>query len=348
MLAEPNPVLGADGRIHLAYELLLLNPLPTPSTVTRIEVLDAGHLAPVLADLSGPALAAVLSPFGGGTGTTAGAGQAQRAVLDVSLPGTARPRALVHRITVAEVPLPQLANPFLAARTGVAANRAIVLGPPLRGPRWVDFGGCCGPVEHRIAIQPLNGGLHVSQRFAVDIVRLGADGRLFDGPADQVASFPYYGAPVVAAAAGVVVAAQDDQPDQIPFQPTPPGEPRTILGNNVIVDIGHGRFTAYAHLKPGSVAVAVGARVRAGQQLGLLGNSGNSDFPHLHFQVMDAPSALASNGLPFVLRSFDSPGSVPPPDQIDVTQPIPVRPILAGHFERVIPMNLQVMNFPNG
>jgi len=60
---------------------------------------------------------------------------------------------------------------------------------------------------------------------------------------------------------------------------------------------------------------------------------------------MDGPSVLASNGLPFALRSFDSEGSVPPLDQIDITRPIPVGPELRGHHQRVITMNRQVIDF---
>jgi murein DD-endopeptidase MepM/ murein hydrolase activator NlpD len=72
----------------------------------------------------------------------------------------------------------------------------------------------------------------------------------------------------------------------------------------VIVDIGSGRYAIYAHLKPGSVTVKEGEHVGRGQVLGRLGNSGNSGAPHLHFHVMDAPSALgADHNLPYV---FDS------------------------------------------
>src|SRR3954471_18618605 len=89
----------------------------------------------------------------------------------------------------------------------------------------------------------------------------------------------------------------------------------TSAATYVVVDIGGGRFAFYAHLQPGSLKVHVGDRVRAGQVLGLVGNSGNTDFPHLHFHVMNGPSPLASDGLPFEFRSFTSPGSVANPDQ---------------------------------
>ena len=73
-----------------------------------------------------------------------------------------------------------------------------------------------------------------------------------------------------------MVAAVDRSPDEIPFQDPNYTEPAPISGNHVVVDIGGGRYAYYAHLKPGSVRVAVGQRVRAGQQLGQVGNSGNT------------------------------------------------------------------------
>jgi murein DD-endopeptidase MepM/ murein hydrolase activator NlpD len=60
----------------------------------------------------------------------------------------------------------------------------------------------------------------------------------------------------------------------------------------------------YAHLQPGSIKVHQGDKVRTGQVLGLVGNTGNSLVPHLHFQLMDQPSSLASNGLPYEIDNF--------------------------------------------
>jgi murein DD-endopeptidase MepM/ murein hydrolase activator NlpD len=55
------------------------------------------------------------------------------------------------------------------------------------------------------------------------------------------------------------------------------------------------------------MTVGKGDRVRKRQLLGLLGNTGNSDGPHLHFHIMDGPSPLQPNGLPFVYYT-GSPG----------------------------------------
>lgn len=56
-----------------------------------------------------------------------------------------------------------------------------------------------------------------------------------------------------------------------------------------MIDIGAGRYVAFAHLRPGSISVAVGDQVRPGQKIAEIGNSGNTDQPHLHLQVQNTP-----------------------------------------------------------
>jgi murein DD-endopeptidase MepM/ murein hydrolase activator NlpD len=78
----------------------------------------------------------------------------------------------------------------------------------------------------------------------------------------------------------------------------------TMGGNLVVLDLGKDLYAFYSHLQPGSIRVKPDDRVRVGQVLGLVGNSGNGNAPHLHFQVSDGPSLLLSDGVPFVLDSF--------------------------------------------
>jgi murein DD-endopeptidase MepM/ murein hydrolase activator NlpD len=73
----------------------------------------------------------------------------------------------------------------------------------------------------------------------------------------------------------------------------------------VIIDLGGGHFAFYAHFQPGSLRVKLGDRVKRGQVLGLVGNSGNSTEPHLHFHVSDANSPLATEGIPYVFDAFE-------------------------------------------
>ena len=93
------------------------------------------------------------------------------------------------------------------------------------------------------------------------------------------------GVAVIAAADGVVIIAKDGQPDLL-MQDTGPGKTREERnGNWVALQHDGGWVTTYAHMRKGSVAVREGQRVARGAQLGLIGLSGNSDFPHVHFAV---------------------------------------------------------------
>lgn len=93
------------------------------------------------------------------------------------------------------------------------------------------------------------------------------------------------GVDVIAAADGEVIVAEDGIPDML-MQDTGPGKTaRERNGNRVAIHHGGSWVTTYAHLKKGTVAVKVGDRVTRGQKLGLVGLSGNSDFPHVHFAV---------------------------------------------------------------
>ena len=90
--------------------------------------------------------------------------------------------------------------------------------------------------------------------------------------------------------------------------------------------------------------------MNSGDVLGELGNSGNFDGPHLHFQLMDAPSLLASESLPFVLRRFALRGIVPSLDafgQAYTTQtPVPYTSEGAGPYRNRGPVGLDILDLP--
>ena len=121
-----------------------------------------------------------------------------------------------------------------------------------------------------------------------------------------------YGEEVLAVADGTVIATKDGIPENVALSDkrAVPITLDTITGNLVVVDIGNGRYATFAHLIPKSLRVSVGEKVRRGQVLGLLGNSGNSDAPHLHFHVTDGSSAMGSEGVPYIFESVQHRGSV--------------------------------------
>lgn len=93
------------------------------------------------------------------------------------------------------------------------------------------------------------------------------------------------GVAVLAAAVGVVRATRDGMADVDMRQADPATLKNQGGGNTVVLDHGDGWQTIYAHLRQGSVAVKPGDRVEAGQRLGLVGLSGLTVFPHVHFEV---------------------------------------------------------------
>ena len=120
--------------------------------------------------------------------------------------------------------------------------------------------------------------------------RLTGDGH--DGTDIRVPDFPAMdrGVAVVAAAPGVVKAVRDGMADASVRKSGPGEGGREAIagreaGNGVVIDHGDGWETQYSHLKRGSIAVKPGDRVAAGQRLGLIGLSGQTEYPHVHFSV---------------------------------------------------------------
>lgn len=147
-----------------------------------------------------------------------------------------------------------------------------------------------------------------------------------------------------------MVETRDGLPEAVPGAFPPNLAVGDGTGNGVTVDMGEGRFAPYAHMVPGSVAVKQGDTVQPGTFLGLLGNSGNSDAPHLHFQITDRPSALVANGLPFVYdRWFLEGRVVGTAAQLDEAEaaglPLPFNSSGRGERVREMPVMFDVASF---
>lgn len=324
--ATENPLvhfLATDGQYHLEYQLLFVNAKAFAATLTSGEVLDpetetpTGNNTALSADGADVSfkwrLFANTPPLRATAyGDTIGKGEAGLMYFWLSYPSlNAIPSSLQHRFSSTATPLPGRTVHYTAEDDGsmlVSPNGPLVISPPLSGSRWFDAVGA-GPTisQHRYSALPTSGALRVQEMFAIDWVKLDKQGRLWVGDVTKVENWFGYGQPITSATDGVVVKAVDRYPDQVPpVNNVPPGL-EDLSGNRVIVATQNGQtieYVAYAHLAPGSVAVKVGQNVRVGQFLGLLGNSGSSDGPHLHFQVSDAPSIINSNGLPFVINRF--------------------------------------------
>lgn len=296
----PVPFTGSDRRTHLVYEVFVTNFTSLTATVEQVDVLGDGK---ILQTLDSTAVAGRLQQAGQRTSSGAMATGTQ-ALLFVHLilaRGANVPRNLSHRFTVNVHDRKMVET---GGNTTVNVRPVAIIGPPLRGNNYISADSCCDATRHTRAALPVNGRVWVAQRYAVDWEQLDKSNRIYVGPRTDVSSYKIYGAEILAVAKSTVAAAVDGLPNQVPgkFPENLPIEEAD--GNQVILDLGNGNYALYAHMKPASVKVHVGQTVTRGQVIGLVGNSGNTITPHLHFQLMNAPLSLASNGLPYEINAF--------------------------------------------
>jgi len=347
-LAPARPVVATDGRKHVAYELVLTNYSGAPVEIKRIDRFDGKRkLAPV----TGEAIGGMLKPFAGAPGTNeVGPGQSGIILLDLSLrPKAKLPGRIVHRFVVSKSNVPlRFVSKFRTGTVRVLNRPAVQVRYPLRGSGWIAANGCCSEfTSHRGAVLPVNGHFHNSERFAIDFMRIQTDGRLVTGPWEDLSSYPFFGAPIVSATGGQVVRVVKGLPETQPSGNLPPASAAEAGGNYIVVRAAKKRFAFYAHMQPGSAKVKVGQRVRPGQVLGRLGSTGNSNAPHLHFHMMDGPEPLASNGIPYTFRRFGIQGRLLNFGDLFDGVKAEIDSEHAGIHKRQLPLNLQVVDFPN-
>src|SRR6201996_7460290 len=288
----PVPFTGSDGRTHLVYELGMTNFSSAPIVVEKVEVMGDGL---ILDTLDTAAVTERLQPAGQreSAGTLAGSAHAKLFLHLVLASGAKVPSELSHRLALrvsAAPPGHQELNET-GGTTKVDRQTVALVSPPLRGEGYISADSCCDATRHTRAALPVNGRVWVAQRYAVDWEQTDAGGRIYTGPREKLESYAIFGQPVLAVADALVVFVIDGEPEQ-----TPGNYPTNIPldkadGNAIVLDLGHQRYAVYAHLQPGSLKVHRGDKAQLGQVIGLVGDTGNSIVPHLHFQVMDGPSS---------------------------------------------------------
>jgi hypothetical protein len=320
-LAAPVPIVQY-GSTKLVYEMVVTN------FSKRSYVFDAVEAKAGAAQFSfsGTALAGMMvhlgpwDPVAGPESRTIAAGRSLVVYFLLDLGQENAPKALEHTL---HVTADDGAHAITPSPLQVLDEKPIVVAPPLRGVWIAGDAVNNGPdAAHRKAILITDGRAWLAQRYAIDWVQIQkVDGAYttWKGAEDKNESYFCYDQPIYSVAAGKVVGMADGLPENVPHS----GKYAFELsfdnagGNHVVVEIAPHRYVLYAHMKPGTVRVKVGDQVAVGDVLGHVGNSGSSTEPHLHMHIVDEPSFLAGNGLPYEFTTFDASGPV----EADVSSP---------------------------
>jgi len=162
--------------------------------------------------------------------------------------------------------------------------------------RWfVIQGGDTLNVNHHMSVP--------SQWYGVDFVKVGGPDQraLSKSTGSTRADFYGWGEPVLSPVDGEITAVLDGLPDN----PIGVRDEKNPSGNHVIIAAATNRYVFIAHLQKGSVKVQRGQRVKAGQELGKCGNSGNSDYPHIHMHVQNTAAPDEGEGQNILFKNIN-------------------------------------------
>ncbi|WP_202624138.1 M15 family metallopeptidase [Steroidobacter agaridevorans] len=299
---------SAGGKAHLAYELHITNLGQWELQLLSLEVVDAEDASRVFAAFSQADLERMMRQAS--EKTMLGPQQAGVVFVWVTFDRLHdAPTRLSNRFKVRLGDYPETIA--VQTRPLAVAQNSLVIGAPLSGERWVAANGPSNTSGHRRALIPVDGHAAIAQRFAIDWVQVGDDGKTYRGDPKDNKNYYAFSHDALAVADGVVAAVLDGIPENVPGIDSR-AQPITLAnvgGNYVQLDVGGGLYAFYAHLQPGSLRVKVGDKVRRGQAIGRVGNTGNSTEPHLHFHISNSPEPLGAEGFPYALRRFEVQGS---------------------------------------
>jgi len=187
-------------------------------------------------------------------------------------------------------------------------------------------------------------------RFAWDYIIVDSHKMQYSGEGVQPEDYYCFGKPVIAPADGEIAVIENDVDDN------PIGKVNMVKnwGNTVVIKHSPYLYSQLSHLKKGSIKVKPGDQVKAGQVLGVCGNSGRSPYPHLHFQLQSTPF-IGSKTIQYpishylltkengkFLQQFQF------PSEKDTVSNLTVHPLLKKSFDLVPGQKIKVTFLLNG
>jgi hypothetical protein len=149
-----------------------------------------------------------------------------------------------------------------------------------------------------------------SNRYAYDLMSIDASGSMYHGSPFKKQNWYVFGKPVYVPSDGKIVEVQNNIPDN-EFNGKVIQSPKLAanadpkrMGNYIIIEHGNGEYSMLQHLEQGSIRVRVGEMVKAGEQVGIVGFSGDAIYPRLHYTVINSPKELAAEGIPSYFNNY--------------------------------------------
>ena len=211
------------------------------------------------------------------------------------------------------------------AETTVSSGPVPVLGAPLKGNQFISANTTTlVNNQHPIYQITYRGNTVVPERYCVDWNKIDATGNPYHGDLTLYTNWYIYGQNVYAVENGTIIAVTDGMPDQSPVGTVSNVNLYNGGGNSVVIYIAGVGYAIYGHMIPNSIMVKAGQEVIKGQIIGKVGNSGNSQAPHLHFGLHTEYPYYISEGLPYYIDSMDKTGSTGKPGGALVNLPAPV------------------------
>ena len=190
------------------------------------------------------------------------------------------------------------------ASVNITKQPEVILGPPLRNGNWAAIYNPFWERGHRRVFYTINGKSRLPGRFAIDFIRLDDKGRYAAADENFIKNWFGYGNEVIAVKDGVIDSIGDDFSESPTLSGHPKHPPEKATGNYVSINIGNKLIAFYEHLKPGSIRVKPGQKVKKGDVIALIGFTGQTTGPHLHFHVADENSPLGAEGIAFAFEKF--------------------------------------------
>jgi len=307
-------VLTIGGVPCLYYELRLTNLDKDNLQLTRLSVISAADSA-LLIQLDSARLSDQLAFIGALKNTPGNSlppGRSAVIYLEVKLPPGTLGQSLFHRLELKTV---DGAATKLATITGGLVKPLIkpvlILGRPLKDGPWAAVYDPHWPTGHRRVYYTVDSIARIPGRYAIDFMRLDQSGKYAGDDPDLIKNWFGYSADVLAVADGEIATVKSDAPEFPSLSRYQKPLPENGAGNYISLKTGDGQYVFYEHLKPGSIKVRSGEKVKKGQIIAALGFTGQSTGPHLHLHVAGKDSPLGAEGIPFEFEHYWLLGAYP-------------------------------------